>query len=82
MKNLLLIAVYKKNNGENNTYNTKNLLVLLEQKLMSAYTLCESDERYQLQYRFVNPLESDGILFIDIRFVKKYMPHRRPFENF
>ena len=23
------------------------------------HTLCESDERYQLQYRFVNPLESD-----------------------
>ena len=34
---MLLIADYKKNNGENNTYNTKNLLVLLEQKLMSVY---------------------------------------------
>ena len=45
------------------------------------YTLCESDERYQLQYRFVNPLESDGNIFIDIRFKKKYMIHRRPLEN-
>ena len=45
-------------------------------------TLCESDERYQLQYRFVNPLESDGNIFIDIRFNKKYKTHRRPLENF
>ena len=40
------------------------------------------DERYQLQYRFVNPLESDGNTFIDIRFDKKYMTHRHPLENF
>ena len=45
-------------------------------------TLCESGRRYQLQYRFVNPLESDGNIFIDIRLKKKYMIHRRPLENF
>ena len=45
-------------------------------------TLCESGRRYQLQYRSVNPLESDGYIFIDIRFKKKYMIHRRPSENF
>ena len=46
-----------------------------------AHTLCELGRRYQLQYRFVNPLESDGNIFIDIRFKKKYMIHRRPLEN-
>ena len=45
-------------------------------------TLCESGRRYQLQYRSVNPFESDGYIFIDIRFKKKYMIHRRPLENF
>ena len=39
-------------------------------------------QRYQLQYRFVNPLESDGNIFIDIRFKKKYMTDGRPLENF
>ena len=31
------MSVYKKNNGKDNTYNAKNLLVLLVQKLMSVY---------------------------------------------
>ena len=49
---------------------------------IGADTLCESGRRYQLQYRFVNPLESDINIFIDIRFDRKYMTHGRPLENF
>ena len=54
----------------------------LQRGEINSDTLCESGRRYQLQYRFVNPLESDGNIFIDIRFDKKYMTHRRPLENF
>ena len=49
---------------------------------LNKFTLCETGRGYQLQYRFVNPLESDGNIFIDIRFKKKYMANRRPLENF
>ena len=54
----------------------------MKQTCKSRDTLCETGERYQSQYRFVNPLESDGNIFIDIGFKKKYMIHRRPLEYF
>ncbi len=39
------------------------------------------DERYQFQYRFINPLESDLNKFPKSIFIKILRPHGRPFEK-
>jgi len=49
--------------------------------LASFHTLCESDEIYQLQYRFVNPLESDLNKFPKSISIIIFKPHGRPFEK-
>ena len=39
-------------------------------------------ERYESKNRFVNPFETNGNIFIDIKFSKKYMTDKRPLEIF
>ena len=58
-------------------------ILLHTQSIVSAtvYTLCESDERYQSQYRFVNLLESDLNKFLKSISTMILRPHRRPFEK-
>ena len=48
---------------------------------VSHITLCESGRRYQSQYRFVNPLESDPNNFPKSISITILRPHRRPFEK-
>ena len=44
-------------------------------------TLCETGEKYQSQYRFVNPLESDLNKVPKSISTMILRPHRRPFEK-
>ena len=39
-------------------------------------------KRYESKNRFVNPFETNGNIFIDIKFSKKYMTDKRPLEIF
>ena len=39
-------------------------------------------ERYELQYTFVNPFETDCDRFIDIRFSIKYMTYESPLKKY
>ena len=43
--------------------------------------LSKQGERHQLQYTFVNPLETDADIFIDTRFIKKYTTYGRLLEE-
>ena len=44
-------------------------------------TLCETGDRYHMQYRFINPLESDHNDLVEAIFTQKLMPDRRPFTK-
>ena len=44
-------------------------------------TLCETGRRYQSQYRFINPFESDPNNFPKSISIIILRPHRRPFEE-
>ena len=44
-------------------------------------TLCETGDRYHMQYRFINPLESDHNDLVEAIFTLKLMPDRRPFAK-
>ena len=43
--------------------------------------LSKQGERHQLQYTFVNPLETDADIFIGTRFIKKYTTYGRILEE-
>ena len=43
--------------------------------------LCETGQRYQSQYRFINPLESDLNKFPKSISITILRSHRRPFEK-
>ena len=57
------------------------LFVVLFVHSTSPVTLCETGERYQSQYRFVNLLESDLNKFLKSISTMILRPHRRPFEK-
>ena len=50
-------------------------------KIVTRSHYGNQDERYQLQYRFVNPLESDFNKFPKSISIMILRPHRRPFEK-
>ena len=51
------------------------------EKAFIPHTLCESGRRYQSQYRFINPFESDPNNFPKSISIIILRPHRRPFEE-
>ena len=56
-------------------------IMALQTKAGSSITLCESGRRYQLQYRFVNPPESDNNKFPKSISITILRSHGRPFEK-